>query len=381
MDNPFSERRSAGQNRHFPLRRRDADDRSLAEKDPYLKLSDTLAGLAQEKKFATVLISKELAYLTDRVRKYFPLPRIVYSTDEDELLGGKVLCLLNLACRRKHESYSTLSFREYAEKSPGPREPLQTLNFLSRNVEPETEVMFVSLGDFLNIEVARKYLMAQKFAQIGFIGTNIAIARKRQLLRVLFSRGRLLLKEVQKPEDIRQAEQFSKSIFPSEFNFDEKIDGLFSTHSDYFIVERQGTNSIVAVARHTWQLPNHLIPLMLATKLKSRYHVQLENPDKFNYGEVMVVYEKNHRGAIAYRELIKMLFKFLISSGLDVVFTTHLVTNKHEGDFYERSYGLLPTGVTLEYGDFGGQWVLVYGAKDGVEKNMKDKFGPPVLDT
>jgi hypothetical protein len=359
--------RRANPSSEFPLKRRTEDDLEIASKDPYLKLNARLIELAHTEEYNTIVIASELRYLASRIEKIFPKAIIRITSERDVRLKGKVLCLLNLNCRRRHEPYTNLTFHEVAAKNPAAREPLFTLNFVSRGLRADDEVTFASLGDMQNRSLTEKYLLTQKFTAADFQDNRIVKAKKRPLLQALFKNNKLSITETQRAIEIREVQAFLKQQFSlRDFNYIQDIDDLFTAHSDFFVVKNVDSGAIVAIARHTWHLPNHMLPLMLATKAGTSHHVQLQNPDQRRYGEAMIVYEKNFRGAVAYREIISVLFKFFTEAGMDIIFTTHKEDNKFEGAFYRRRYGFEPTGVVLEYGDFGGRWTLVYGSWDSV---------------
>jgi hypothetical protein len=365
---PTEERRRHRATGIFPLLRRNEDDEEISKRDPYIKLDKNLRELSQAK-FDTIVISPELRYVEGRIAQRFPKAKIISASGADAQLHGEVLCIVNMACRRKHEAYTNLNFRELLAKSPAPREPLHTLYFLARGLSANKKITILSLGEFRNAKIAQKYLQTKKFTNINVISSHIITAQKRPLLQIVFNAGRRTLSEIEDIAGIKEAQEFLSKQFSSKtHHYDIAIDDMFMEHSDFFVVRQTETRAITAVSRHTWQLPNHLLPLMLATKAGSKHHVQLRDPDEVTYGETMLVYEKTPGGSRAYRELINVLFRFLTDFGIDVLFTTYLQGNEWEGAFYQRRYGFHPTGVTLEYGDFGGKWTLVYGPWDGVHK-------------
>jgi len=363
------ERRTENKSAGFPIKRRKSDDIEISQCDPYIRLNLALDSFAITKAFSIVVLSTDLKYLVKRVQTRLPNAKIVFADDDVMNLSQNILCIVNLCCRRKHETYTNLNFREILERGPGDKEPLYTLNFVSKCLTENDSVTFLSLGEFVNQSIVKRLLLTTKFKEVEFVSSHLVYAKKRALLKTHLPHRPLRIEEIQSRREIDLAQEFLKSQFSSrECIYDERIDNLFTNHSDFFWARENNSRTILGVARHTWHLPNHMLPLMFANKKNSEHHVQLQTPNKILYGEIMVVSEPTKLGKIISHELIWAAFRHLGQAGLDVLFTTFRADAPEEGTFYKKRYGFIPTGITLEYGDFGGDWALIYGPWDLVHK-------------
>jgi len=353
------ERRAGISSEIFPLKRRTYDYDSLSFKSPLYQLTNVLKKIGECRKIKNIVISPSLAYIHKRVREIFPNPQIILADQIDEKILGETLLVLPFDCRHGHDSFVLLDFEEYLMKTRGVSEPVKTLTAVSRAIDGGNPLTILSFSPIAKKDIAEKILRATKFENIQFENDQVVTVRKRHLVDHLFHNGKYRIHEVEKSRDIQDIEAFASNIFSKEFNFSTEIDGMFSSHSDFYAVTNVKTKQLINFARVTWHLPSHALPCMLAQKRGTNLHLQLNNPDKLSYGEIFSPYLNSLGAARTYDELVKTIVGYGSRNLMDVVFTTFDAHEKASYDFFNRYFGFKETGFTLQYGNFGGNWKLI----------------------
>lgn len=382
-DSIIDRRDDNNNNEEFPVKIRKDDYWHLSQRSPYFDFFFNLRQISDEQKIKNVIVSKPLAYLQKKIRDLFPEPFLVTSDQLHEQLSGETLIILNMDCRRRHEPFTLLDFEEYFIKSNGGEvEPNATLARVSRSLSDFSPITILSIGGVQTQWLATKFLHQAKYENVEFVNHHVIRARKRPLRSMEFQKGRFILQEVQSKKAIERIQEFASKMFAKEFNFSEKIDNLFTNHSDFFVVTESSTGKLMDFARITWHLPNLVLPCMLANMKGSELHLQLNRPDDVSYGEVFAPYINSLSTVRVYRELVKAILSYGEEGFIDVAFTTCDADDKATCDFYSRYFGFKDTGATLNYGTFGGNWKLIYLSKkfaiDVISNNflLKEQLRP-----
>ncbi|MBN1689076.1 MAG: PilZ domain-containing protein [Candidatus Omnitrophica bacterium] len=379
LKKPGSRRLIDAEHHEYPLKNRRVDYRVLSHESPYVSFFQTLEEEAKREQIDTIVLSNSLAYLQKRIRRIVAdFPRITLASDLKPSAHGNTLVILNLDCRRKHEHFTLLDFDEYRLKNHGVAEPVFTLNRVSESLAEREHVTFLSLGVIRNQKLAQKYLQIARFEKINWDGNNRRVtASKRKLLNQPINGGGLILRETQSQSDIHRLQEFSIKFYSAGYNFKKEIDGVFSEYSHFYLVEKANTNEIVTCARVTWHLPGLYLPCMLAVKEGTEDHIQLQDPDKFSYGEIYAPYFSSMSALKAYGELVRRFIYYTEEKFIDAYLTTHNVDRSAESRFLSQYLGFKETNVVLKYGDFGGLWNLIYLTQNNLDKNIRLNFSCP----
>jgi len=370
---PQKDRREGRQEKVFPVRRRSSDGDLMMESH-YYSFLEYLHRVSKTERPPLVVVGKGIGYLAERIKSIFPGSRVVIvGTLADRIPDGSLI-VLNLDCRRRHEAFSFLDFREVAVKTGGRQEPLETLSRVSELTSAGTRLNLVSLGKIHNQDIARKFLRVSKFEEAVFTGDHTVRVKKRELYHQKFGNGSYVVEEVQGREDVDKIQAFSERFFSKDYNFSKIVDDLFTNHSDFYRITDLRTHAIVTCARVTWHLPNHYLPCMLAHKAETDEHLQLNKPDKLSYIEIYAPYFTSVASARNYGEFLKIFLNYGERGVADVAFTTYNAGSPHEGKIFHRTFGFKETGLTLKYGDFGGDWELVYCTVGTFRENVKVKL-------
>lgn len=274
-----------------------------------------------------------------------------------------VYCIIDFSEALNHEVTTNLTFEDLKKRPHYQDEPLTTLNLANAVLEDGGQLTVVCTRPY-NESIAKKYLLCAKFTDIQ-VNRNTILARKRKLAKYSFDRGKIAFEETTSPELIKSIHYFAKELF-KDYNFDIAIDDIFTPYSDFLVCYKTDTKEVISFLRHTWHLPRHYLPCMLATKVNDGLHIALERPDENYYGEIFSPYINSLSALKAYKELVKNFLPYFLSVRIKYVFTTFDRSEPKSGDFYERVFGFEDTGITLRYGNFGGEWGLLKGGEYSV---------------
>jgi hypothetical protein len=93
-----------------------------------------------------------------------------------------------------------------------------------------------------------------------------------------------------------------------------------------------------------------------------------------SYGEVFSPYINSLSAAKTYGELVKRFYHYVDADLLDVIFTTHDAHDQQSSKFFSRFLGFRGTDSVLRYGEFGGNWDLIYSTKKNFTDGLKMNF-------
>lgn len=294
------------------------------------------------------------------------------NTDNFQLTTKRnaILSIIDFSEDLIHEETTTLTFEDLKKQTPYQDEPLTTLNLANAVLEEGGELTVVCTEPY-NMSIARKYLLCAKFTDIQ-LNSNTILAKKRKFAKYSFDGGKITLEETTSPELIRSIHNFAKELF-KKYNFDITVDDIFTPYSDFFVCYKTDTKEIITFLRHTWHLPHHYLPCMLATKVNDGLHIVLEKPDENYYSEIFSPFINSLSAVKAYKELVRNFLQHFLSVGIKNVFTTFESSDQKTGDFYKRVFGFEDTEIVLKYGDFGGEWGLLKGGWNSFPK-IKNNF-------
>lgn len=348
--------------------------KSRVEEKEYVPLFKVFKKINKGKNVKNVLVFSSSPHLITKVKQEFPSSKILLPEVEEVGVFDELLGIVDLSSVESHQSSTVFTFEELLSKASYPDRLLVTLNYASRLLEPKARVTFISLNKIRNRKNVEKTLKCSKFTDVEFIDSHIVQARKKQLVKYRFDNDRLTLEELDSPLMVEKCLEFAQRYYMGKYNYSIAVDNLFSRHSDHIVSYKTSSKKIVCVTRCVWHIPNHFLPLMLAVTKDTGNHLRLNNPDSYFYGEVLGVYEKSFSGAKSYKECMKVLLNHLVDVGVNVAFTTYDGDDVKAGEFYRDKHGFRDTGMVLEYGTFGGKWVLLYGTAKNVVSTMKLKF-------
>jgi hypothetical protein len=375
----LADRRQDGPSAFFPIRRRSNDSFTARYlENPYDRFCHTLRDAPRHLDVRTIILSPALDFLGKRVRKVLNAPRLI-TTDEldDEVTGGAIL-VVNIDCRRRHESYTFLDFEEMVRQRKRARpEPLHSLGALSRCLSAGQTAAIASVAPLTDRKLVQKYLTVAKFTDIKFISDHVVLAKKRPLMEKSVFDGQFLLEEVQTPQEIDEIHAFSKRLYGKTNNYNEEVDSLFSSQSDYYRVKNLTNGQLITCGRVSWHLPGFPLPMMLAVRAQSEQHIYLTDPDRYSYGEVFAPYMLSVTTGKVYGELIRAVYDYCARGYMDYILTTYQASQSREYRFLSRCVGFRDTGAVLRYGDFGGDWSVVFASKNMFDANWQVAFTAP----
>lgn len=377
---PFlADRRQADPAVFFPIRRRANDPfTSRYLENPYERFCHALEEVPHHLDVRTIILSPALDFLEKRVRKVLDRPRLVTTDELDADLSGGVVLVVNIDCRRRHEAYTFLDFEELVrQRKRGRAEPLYSLGALSQRLPTGGTVAIASVAPLTDRKLVQKYLAAAKFTGVQFISDHVVLAKKRALLEKPVFAGKFLLEEVQTPQEIAEVHAFSKRLYEDTNNYDEEVDGLFSCQSDYYRVKSLVDGRMITCGRVSWHLPGFPLPMMLAVRAHTDEHIYLTEPDQYSYGEVFAPYMLSVTTGKVYGELIRTVYDYCTQGNMDYILTTYQATQLREYRFLSRCVGFRDTGAVLRYGNFGGDWSVVYASKNMFDANWRVAFAAP----
>jgi hypothetical protein len=325
---------------------------------------------------SAIVIAPNLSKELEIISKKLPNAKIISDAKKCPVNSlDAVFCVVDLSVIKGHESTTKLNFNDYLKfRNKSGDESLETVYYSSLLLKEDGEVVFFSPFPMTHKENVVKVLTCCKFKEIEIVNEYLIKAKKRKLIKYEFDKGRLVLEEAHHPELIEKILDFSEKYYREHgFNFRKEIDRLFTKHSDYFVVIRKKTDEILAISRHVWHIPGHFLPLMLATKINSGEHLSLTLPDKNHFGEFAGLYVTSFSGGKAYKEVMGMVFKYVIGLRIDrMAFTTYLKNDIKSGELYEKIFGFNDFVAELVYGDFGGIWMLLKGEKTEIINSMEE---------
>lgn len=276
----------------------------------------------------------------------------------------KIFCAIDFSDFEKHEASVEFSFNDLLKSKDLLESPLSILGYAYSALNEDGCISIFPLNSNSNRNVVSKFLKCAKFTDVEFKG-DLITAKKRRLRKYIFDHGRLTFEETNSKDAIKYIQYFAKGLFKN-YNFDIRIDDLFSPHSDFFVCYRTESKEIVAFLRYTWHLPKHPLPCMLATNIEDGSHIQLDNPDKEIYGEIFAPYINTFSAVKSYKELIKNILDHCLTIGATKVFTTYDKLDPISGEFFKKVFGFKDSGIVLRYGDFGGEWGLLQGGETDI---------------
>ena len=241
-----------------------------------------------------------------------------------------ILSIIDFSEDLIHEETTTLTFEDLKKLTPYRDEPLTTLNLANAALGDGGELTIVCTEPY-NMSIARKYLLCAKFTDIQ-LNSNTILAKKRKFAKYSFDGGKITLEETTSPELIRNIHYFAKKLF-KEYNFDITVDDMFTPYSDFFVCYKTDTKEIITFLRHTWHLPRHYLPCMLATKINDGLHIVLEKPDENYYSEIFSPFINSLSAVKAYKELVRNFLQHFLSVGIKNVFTTFESSDKKPATF------------------------------------------------
>lgn len=379
------DRRVGGGLKDFPLKRRNIDYSLIMMRDPHWAFFEALLQVSQRSEPHTIVLANNLVYLTKRIRKLFPEPRIIPVGRLRETLIGPVIVVMSIDTRRKHEAFTFLDFDEYLSRKMVIGEPTRTLTTLSRHISAGEEIDLLTLCPIQNQPLARKYLSVARFDGCVFISPHWIKAKKRNLLITDFDDSAYRLKEIEDQAGIENIQSFAARLFNGKNNYDMKIDSLFNSHSDFYGIFSNATGEIINFARVTHHLPGHFLPLMLAGQSNSDKHIILKDPDTVYYGEVFSPYIRSLAAARVYSKLVRVIISYGETGRINTMFTTFDANDPKSLRFFSKYLGFADTRMSLRYGTFGGDWGLIYCShrsfKETVELQLTSTLGAPRLVT
>jgi hypothetical protein len=345
--------------------------------NPYVGFCHALASIAPRSEKKQVILAPTVGFLQNRIRKALP-DHVVTRVDQcKNVVEPGTIFVVNIDCRRRHEPYTFLDFEELLHQRRGAcPEPMSSLQRASASLNPGDKIIIASLSPLMNSKLVKKYLMSSKFSTISQLSDHAILVEKRKLLRKEIG-GRYGLEEVEGERAIADIHAFSKQLYVGTHNYNEDIDSLFAFQSDYYRIVEAHTGRVITCGRVAWQLPGYPLPMMLAVKAQSDQHIYLTDPDNHSYGEVYAPYLLSKTTGRVYGELIRMVYDYCASGKMDYILTTYQSTKHEEYRFLSRCIGFKDTGVRLQYGNFGGEWTIVYGSDRMFDQNWKIKFATP----
>ncbi|MFW6130778.1 MAG: PilZ domain-containing protein [Atribacterota bacterium] len=368
------DRRKNDKKMTVPVYRRKEDAEKVKKQDNILILLERLKKYKQQYNGSDIIISPGLRYLKVKISKIFSGSRIVAPQKNKNINLKRPLCIIDFSSVGNHESYTVLNFREVLIKNENENnEIMYTLNFISNNIKKNEGILFCSLGETKHFKNIRKMLRCSKFKDIKLIDNYTIKAKKRRLIEILFDNKRLKLQEIPAMGNIDDILSFSKQHFKGK-NYSKRIDRIFSPYSDHFVCYKRKTENIVCYTRYTWHLPGCFLPLMLANKLNSNHHLELNNPDQYNYAEVLGIYKQTLSGFKSFKKCIETLLAHGKKMDLSVTFITYEHKDEKRKELYMNKFGFDDAGVILKYGDFKGKWRLLFGPYSHINPIMNERF-------
>ncbi len=378
-DSSLVDRRGGTSGSFFPIRRRSTDN--LMQRyleNPYDRLCRSLAEMPGRDNLRTVVLSPALDFLGRRIRRVLEKPRLITTDELDEGVGEGVLLVVNIDCRRRHEPYTFFEFEDLVRQRRRARpEPLFSLTALSRCLAPGQTIAIASLAPLMDRKLIQKFMAVAKLVDCEFISDHVVTVRKRAPLEKKVFGGQFLLEEIESYQGIEEIHAFSKDLYGKTNNYDEEVDSLFALQSDYYRVTGLPSGRVITCGRVSWHLPGFPLPMMLAVRPGSEDHIYLTDPDHISYGEVYAPYMLSVTTGKVYGELIRTVYDYCARGAMDYILTTYQATQSREFRFLSRCVGFKDTGVVLRYGNFGGNWSVVYASKNMFDANWNISFASP----
>ncbi len=375
----LTDRRRSDPEAFFPIRRRSDDDCAVRYlENPYDRFCLSLRELPRHLDVRTIVVSPALDFLGKRIRRALEKPRLITTDELDDGVGDGIALIVNIDCRRRHESYTFLDFEELVrQRRRGRAEPLHSLVSLSRRLAAGQTAAIASLAPLTDRKLVQKYLAAAKFTDAQFLSDHVVTAKKRApLIKEVFG-GRFILEEVQSLKDIGEVHAFSKRLYEKTNHYDEEVDSLFSSQSDYYRVRSVSDGQVITCGRVSWHLPGFPLPMMLAVRSRTEEHIYLAEPDRYSYGEVYAPYLLSVTTGKVYGELIRTVYDYCARGLMDYILTTYKAAQSEEYRFLSRCVGFKDTKEILRYGTFGGDWSVVYASKNMFDANWRVAFAAP----
>lgn len=347
----------------YPVYRRDTDYQELANNDIYLKLTNNLKSLINNK-IKNILVFPAIEHIKNRLKNNFPnLNFYTLSERNSETVDEQWLCITNLSSRRGCEEYSSLDFYETLNKIKKNKYLIQDYNHLWDIVKEDSTISILSLNKFSRIESTERLLNCAGFKDVDKKNDYLLEINKRKLINYKLNDESISIKEAKNLQEKQEAHNFFKKYWSNPFNYNYliEIDEIFAPYSTYFIIKNVEDNKTIAVGRGTWQLPNCFLPLMLAKQRETNLPIKLTNPNIHRYAEIALIYDTKHpNGKKAFYEISKNSILIALQNKIQKIFTTYDTKREHIGTFYKQEFGFKSTNKTLIYGDFGNEWELLY---------------------